>query len=175
MKKSIPNFMKIIFRLGSIFWQNFTSVSIILFEIWAIKKRHGRAGPFLEMDSWHENKKIGFYLSLYDYDQLQLVIYAKLSFRWLLLNYLMLRSLSVFSLMLADIDRQLNYTSNKTKRSKISLFIKKLLHFKKWINFFFGSYCIFYIICYCHTYYLFYYYLFYIIYYNNWKHYAQLH
>ena len=50
--------------------------------------------------------------------------------------YWMLWTDSVFSLMLADTDRKLNSTSNKTKRSKISLFIKKLLHFKKWVNLF---------------------------------------
>ena len=43
-----------------------------------------------------------------------------------------------FKLMLADTDRRLNSTSNKTNRSKTSLFIKKLLHLKKWVNLFLG-------------------------------------
>ena len=41
---------------------------------------------------------------------------------------------SVFSLILADTARGLNSPYNKINRSKISLFIKKLLHFTKWVN-----------------------------------------
>ena len=39
---------------------------IILFEIYAVKKRHDRAGLTLELDSGHKNKKIGFIQSLCD-------------------------------------------------------------------------------------------------------------
>ena len=48
----------------------------------------------------------------------------------------MLWSDSVFSLMLAEIVRQFNSTSNKTNRSKLSLSIKKLFYFEKWVNLF---------------------------------------
>ena len=41
--------------------QNFTSVSIILFEIYAVKEHHCRAGSSLEMDSGHKNNKTSFY------------------------------------------------------------------------------------------------------------------
>ena len=36
--------------------------------------------------------------------------------------------------MLAETDRQLNSTSNKTNGSKISQFIKNLLHLQKWVH-----------------------------------------
>ena len=50
----------------------------------------------------------------------ELLILTELSFWFLFLNYYMLQSGYVFLLMLADTDTQLNYTSNKTNRFKIS-------------------------------------------------------
>ena len=70
--------------------------------------------------------------------KLNLIVHAQFSFRCQLLNCSMLRSDSVFSLMFGDTDRQLNSTSNKTNRSEISLFIKKLLHLEKRVNLFLG-------------------------------------
>ena len=60
-KTSIPKFDRTILKIESRLCNNFTSVYMILSEIYAVKERHGRAGSTLEMDSGHKKKTIDFY------------------------------------------------------------------------------------------------------------------
>ena len=58
---SIQYINRTISRLESRLCQNFTSVSLILFEITIVKKSYGPAETTLEIDPGHKNKKIGLY------------------------------------------------------------------------------------------------------------------